>query len=98
LSGSGCDVEHVEADARDRFGIQRRDQRFLVDDRPARGVDEIGGLFHQAELFRADDAARAFAQHHMDADDVALRKQVFLGDVIGTGSLAFSGVRFWLQG
>ena len=76
------DVVDVEAGAGDRFGVQRRDQRLLVDDRPARGVDEIGGRLHQPELSRADEPARAVAQHDMNGDDVGIAEQIVLGDVV----------------
>ena len=39
-------------------GLQSAHQRLLVDDRPARGVDEERGLFHERKLARADQMAR----------------------------------------
>src|SRR5258705_10253210 len=55
------DVEHVEAGAADASGGQRRDQRLLVHDRPARRVDQISRRLHQGEGFFAERAPRAVA-------------------------------------
>ena len=66
------DVEHVEAGAGDLLSLQRGDQRRLVDDRAARGVDEIGRRLHQREFGGADQPARAVAEHDMDGDEVGL--------------------------
>ena len=68
---------------------QRREQRRLVDDRAARGVDQVGGRLHQAELAGADEAARALRQHDVDGDEVGLAEQVVLGDVADASLLAF---------
>ena len=53
----GVDVERE----RRRAGRSRRarDQRGLVDQLAAGGVDEERGRFHQADLARADDAVRS---------------------------------------
>ena len=42
--GQRFDREHVECRFRDLTGLQRRDQRGLVDHRATRGVDELGAL------------------------------------------------------
>ena len=47
-------LEHVERGAGDAPAAQRLDQRGLVDDRPARHVDEVRGRLHPRELRRAD--------------------------------------------
>ena len=41
----GLPLEDVEAGAGDRAVAQRSGERRLVDDRPARGVDEVCGAF-----------------------------------------------------
>src|SRR5476651_366828 len=43
---------------------------FCLKKKTTRRIDEIAGLLHQAEFFRSDQAARAVAQHDVDADDV----------------------------
>ena len=40
--GGGSDIEYVDTSARNLFGQQRRQQRILLMDHPARRVDEIG--------------------------------------------------------
>src|SRR5260370_36276180 len=47
-------LEHIEPGTRDALGLERAQQRRLVDDRPARGVDQERGRLHQAQLTRAD--------------------------------------------
>src|SRR5665213_3598355 len=72
------DVKHVEAGAGDLLLVERVEQRLLVDDRAARGVDQIGGLLHQPEFFRGDEPARAVAELKMDRHDVGVAEQVVL--------------------
>ena len=69
-------VEDVKGGARDRPRRERVEQRALVDDRAARGVDEIGVRRHQRELAGADQPGRAIAEPRVDADDVGARQQV----------------------
>ncbi len=66
---------------RDAAALERCDQRRLVDQRSARGVDQQRARLHAGELRRADDAARALRQHEMQADDVGLRQQLVLRDI-----------------
>ena len=47
-------LEHVEAGAGDLALPERSRQRLLVDDRPARGIDQEGGRLHQREFTRTD--------------------------------------------
>ena len=61
----------VERGAGDRALAQRRQQRVLVDDRPARGVDQQRRRLHQRELARADQPARAVAEPRVDREHVA---------------------------
>ena len=85
------DVEHVEAGAGDLVVAQGRQQRRLIDDRPARGVDDIGGRLHQAELLGADQPARALREHDVDGDEVGLPEQVLLAHVVDADLLALLG-------
>ena len=74
--------------AGDLLLLQGLQQRGFVDDRPARGVDEIAGRLHAREIGGADQAARALAQHHMDGDDVGGREQFFLAGIADADLLA----------
>ena len=62
VEGQRLDIEHVEAGPGDGAALQGLDEGGLIDDGAARGVDQIGGGFHQAQFARADQAARAVAQ------------------------------------
>ena len=42
-------LEHVEPGSGDLAGLERRDERRLVDDRPPGGVDQAGGRPHRAQ-------------------------------------------------
>ncbi len=85
-------VVDVEARARDALLAQRRDERRLVHDRTARGVDEISGGLHQRQLLRADQAACARPQDHVDGHDVGRPEQLLLGSgLIDAGLLAALG-------
>ena len=96
--GQRLDVEHVEPGAGDRARAQRPEQRVLVDDRPARGVDEHGGRLHQRELAGADQPARALGEPQVDAHDVRALEQLFLAHRLDALAAARrSGSRFWLQ-
>src|SRR5690242_12321757 len=44
------DREHVDAGARDLLLLQHLEERRLVDDRTARGIDDIGGRLHAREI------------------------------------------------
>src|SRR5262245_14939868 len=88
IGGQRLDVEHVEPGAGDLVLPQRRQQRRLLDDGTARGVDDVGRRLHQAELLCADEAARALRQDHVDGDEVRLAEQLLLAHVTDTGLLA----------
>ena len=78
------DREDVEAGTGDAARRQRLDQRRLVDERTAGGVDEVCGRFHQAEFGGADDTARTLRQDQVNGDDVGTAEQVVLGGVFDT--------------
>ena len=44
----------------------------IIDQRPARGVDEIGAWLHRRELIGADEAARLLGDARVQRHDVAL--------------------------
>src|SRR6266446_10075884 len=54
-------VEYVDRRARDLLGLQRADQSLLVDDRPARRVDQQGRWLHSLQLRGPYQAARTVA-------------------------------------
>ena len=60
--------------------LQSREQRRLVDDRPARGVHQDGALLHLGKVGRAQKAAGAVGQHEMDADKVRRLQKLVLAD------------------
>ena len=64
--GQRFGVEDVERGARDRARPQRLDQRGLVDDRPARRIDQQRSRFHRRESRRPDQAAGSLAQLEVD--------------------------------
>ncbi len=69
-------LEYVEAGAGDLSALQRVDERGLVDNRPARGVDEVGGLLHQLELAGADLMPRFLGERRVHRHEVGLPQQI----------------------
>ena len=65
---------HVERGAAEMAGIQRRDQRRLIDQRPARGVDEECAVFYLGEGFGVHQAARRRLQRRMHRDEIGARQ------------------------
>ena len=82
------DLEHVDRSACDLPLLQGLQQRCFVDDRPARGVDEITRRLHARQVRSSHQSTRALAQHHVDGDDVGGRKQFLLGGVADADFLA----------
>ena len=62
--------EHVERGAGEPARTQRCDERLLVDERAARGVDEQRAGPQQREPGRVDEAARRIRDRQVEADDV----------------------------
>ena len=56
--------------------LQRLGQRLLVDDRPARRVDEIGRRLHQRDALGIDEVARLGRQRAADRDDVGAAEHI----------------------
>src|SRR3546814_2468133 len=63
-------LEHVEPGAGDPPFLKGRDQRRLVDDLAARGVDQIGVALHQPKTLGIDNVVRLGRVRTVDGDDV----------------------------
>src|SRR5262245_43453119 len=72
----GLMLEHVEAGAGDLPLFQGTRERRLVDDRPARGVDQERGRLHQLQFPLADLMARLGIERRMQRDEIRLREQM----------------------
>jgi hypothetical protein len=70
-------LENVEAGPGDPFIPKRGDQRFLVNDRAARDIDEIGGRLHQCETSRIQQMPRLLVEKARDDDKVRALHQLF---------------------
>src|ERR1700688_1017369 len=66
----GLDIEYVDRRASESLVLQCGDQSLLVDDRPARRIDQPGRWLHSLQLRGPHQAARTAAQHQMDRQDV----------------------------
>src|SRR6266436_9856075 len=73
-------VEYVDRRAGDLLVLQYADQSLLVDDRPARRIDQPGCWPHSLQLRSPYQAARTAAQHQMDRQDVGPLEQIVLGN------------------
>src|SRR5437016_2007150 len=73
-------VEHIDRRAGDLIVLQRADQSLLVDDWPARRIDQPGRWLHSLQLRGPYQAARTAAQHQMDRHDVSPLEQLVLGN------------------
>ena len=67
--------EDVQRGARELARAQRRDERLLVDERAARGVDEQRAGPQQRQARRVDQAARRRRDRQVEADDVGHRER-----------------------
>ena len=76
-------IEDIDRRAGDLARAERCDQRRLIHDRAARGVDEPRRRLHQREIGGSDKTVRAGAQHEMDGEDVRLPEEIFFRDVGG---------------
>ena len=59
-------VEYVDSRPRDVLVLQRANQSLLVNNRPARRIDQPGRWLHSLQLSGPYEALRTAAQHHMD--------------------------------
>ena len=78
-------LEDVDPGARDPAGRERLDERGVVDDRSARGVQEVGGRLHRREEVPVDEAARVVAQREVQRDEVRAPRELEQGDGLGAG-------------
>src|SRR5262249_56785218 len=62
----GLGVEYVERRASDAALTQDLDERWLVNDRSARGIDEPGRWLHCPQLRRPDQPLRPLAQDEVN--------------------------------
>src|SRR6266436_334103 len=69
-------VEYVDRRACDLLGLQHADQSLLVDDRPARSIDQPGRWLHSLQFRGPYQAAGTAAQHQMDRQNVSPREQL----------------------
>src|SRR5712664_2842514 len=73
-------VEYIDRRAGDLLVLQHADQSLLVDDRPARRIDQPGRWLHSLQLRGPYQAARTAAQHQMDRQEIGLLEQLVLGN------------------
>ena len=66
-------VEHVKAGMADMAALQRGDQRRLVHQRAARGVDEDDARLHARDARRTEEAARFVGERQMQRHHVGAR-------------------------
>src|SRR4029077_2097980 len=72
----GFVLEYVEASAGDLALPERSRQRLLVDDRPARGIDQEGGRLHQREFTGTDLVPRRRQQRRMQRHEIGIPEQL----------------------
>ena len=72
-STNGIFVDGVRLPVAERRAASGR----LVDDRPARNIDEVRGLFHHRELRRADEVPRLVVEQRNRDDEIGLPQQRF---------------------
>ena len=73
---------HVEGGAADGAGVERLDERILIDHAATSGVHEDGRFLHRIELGRAEEALGFGAVGHVDADEVGACEQLGEGDAL----------------
>src|SRR5688572_5809335 len=73
-------LEHVEPGARDAPLGEHPGQRLLIDDRPARGIDEIGGRLHQRQALGIDEMPGLWRQRTIDAQHIGTLEQILQPD------------------
>src|SRR5262249_27008089 len=69
-------LEYVEARAGDLALLERARQRLLVDDRPARGIDQEGGRLHQREFTGTDLVSGRGQQRRMQRHEIGIPEQL----------------------
>ncbi len=56
----GFSLEHIQASPSDAPVAEGIDERRLIDDGAASGIDQVRGRFHQSQLASADELVAAF--------------------------------------
>jgi len=79
-------IEHIDARTCDGACGQRRMQRPFIDNPAARGVDEIGGLFHALQPRRAEHSDRFRGAWAVDGHEIRPRERgIEIGDRLASG-------------
>ena len=68
-------VEYIEPGVADMAAVERPDERCLVDQGAARGIDQDRARFHPRDAAGVDDAAGAVVEGEMQRDHVGPRQQ-----------------------
>src|SRR6516165_8655566 len=71
----GLMFEDIETSTRDLALLERVRERGLIDNSPARGIDQECGRFHQRKLAPANLMASLGRERGMDRDEIRFRKQ-----------------------
>ena len=82
---------HIQARSPDLPALKRCNERILVDNGPARGIDEDDAVLHFGELGVGDEAVGAAVEGEVDADDVRGAEQVLEGDVLSVDEVLLLG-------
>ena len=94
--------KHIECRAANGVPLQAIDQRGLVNDRPARGIDQHRIRLHSGQLDGAEQAARLSRQRQVDGNEMAgLQQRIeghqFDAQLAGTGAVLLRGTGPGLQ-
>ena len=68
-------VENVEPDVADVPALERLDQRRLVDQRAARGIDQDRARLHARDALGAQESAGRVIEHQVEGDHIGVRQQ-----------------------
>ena len=70
IAGQRFGFGHVEGGGVDSTVLQGFQQGIVIDDASARGVDQYGRLFHQAQFASANHAPRLISQWHVQCHEI----------------------------
>ncbi len=68
--------EHVDRGARDLAGVERLEERVLVDELAARDVDDADPVLRRRELLAPEQAARLLGQRQVEREEVRRREHL----------------------
>ncbi len=74
--GKRLDLGDVKARSGKMPGLDRLDERSLIDDWPARRIDQVRTLLHLCQSFGIDQVARTRCQERVHAHEVGVRKHI----------------------